>query len=159
MLIILALDVLHKGAEVGRKLGDPVNVDTSKRSTASNVESAPSTSRSDPPEPLARNNTQRVASSSANLNESLVDRMTQPINSLTPYQNKWVIRARVTNKSGIRTWSNAKGEGKLFNMDLMDESGEIRCTGFREAVDKFYEMIQVSQTDIQIVFEEVVTNL
>lgn len=25
----------------------------------------------------------------------------------------------------------------------MDESGEIRCTAFRDAVDKYYDMIQV----------------
>ena len=36
---------------------------------------------------------------------------------------------RVTKKSDIRTWSNARGEGKLFSLELMDESGEIRCTG------------------------------
>ena len=35
---------------------------------------------------------------------------------------RWTIRARVTNKSGIRTWSNSKGEGKLFSIDLLDES-------------------------------------
>ena len=28
----------------------------------------------------------------------------------------------MTNKSGIRTWSNSKGEGKLFSIDLLDES-------------------------------------
>lgn len=58
---------------------------------------------------------------------------------------RWIIRARVSNKSAIRTWSNSRGEGKLFNMDLIDESGEIRCTGFRDMVDKFYDYIQVSK--------------
>lgn len=56
---------------------------------------------------------------------------------------RWIIKARVTNKSNIRTWSNSKGEGKLFSFDLVDESGEIRVTGFRDAVDKFYDYIQV----------------
>lgn len=46
-------------------------------------------------------------------------------------------------KSGIRTWSNARGEGKLFSMDLCDESGEIRATAFKNECDKFYDMIQV----------------
>lgn len=72
----------------------------------------------------------------------LSSQMTHPINSLTPYQNKWIIRARVTSKSTIRTWNNSKGEGKLFSMDLMDESGEIRATAFKEQCDKFYDMIQ-----------------
>ncbi|KAH9945846.1 replication factor-a protein [Epithele typhae] len=65
-----------------------------------------------------------------------------PIESLSPYQNNWTIKARVTNKSDIRTWSNQRGEGKLFNMTLMDESGEIRATAFNAAVDQFYDRIQ-----------------
>lgn len=54
-----------------------------------------------------------------------------------------MIKVRVTNKSPIKTWSNSRGEGKLFSMDLIDESGEIRCTAFRDMCDKFYDMIEV----------------
>lgn len=28
---------------------------------------------------------------------------------------------------------------------MMDESGDIRVTGFRETIDKFYEMIEVGK--------------
>lgn len=56
---------------------------------------------------------------------------------------RWVIKVRVTNKSAVRSWSNSRGEGKLFSMDLMDESGEIRATVFRDLVDKYYDMIEV----------------
>jgi replication factor A1 len=72
---------------------------------------------------------------------------THPIIGLTPYQNKWVIKARVTSKSAVRTWSNARGEGKLFSMDLTDESGEIRATAFKDQCDKFYDMIEVKLFD------------
>lgn len=37
---------------------------------------------------------------------------------------RWTIKARVTSKSDIRRWSNAKGEGHLFSMDLMDSAGK-----------------------------------
>lgn len=68
---------------------------------------------------------------------------THPIAGLSPYQNKWTIKARVTAKSPIRTWANARGEGKLFSIDLVDESGEIRATAFKDQCDKYYDMIEV----------------
>lgn len=79
--------------------------------------------------------------SSANLNEHL----TLPISGLSPYQNKWVIMARVMSKSNIRTWSNQKGEGKLFSFDLCDESGEIRATAFNQQCDKYFDMLEVDK--------------
>lgn len=69
-----------------------------------------------------------------------------PIDQLNMYQNKWTIRARVTSKGDVRTWSNAKGEGSLFSCELLDSSGtDIRCTFFKEAVDKFYNLLEVNK--------------
>ena len=45
-----------------------------------------------------------------------------PITGLNPYQNKWTIKARVSSKPAIRTWSNSRGEGRVFNVDLVDSS-------------------------------------
>lgn len=56
---------------------------------------------------------------------------------------RWAIKARVTNKSAIRTYTNAKGEGKLFNVELIDNTGEIRANGFNEQCDKFYDLLQI----------------
>lgn len=136
VLIIINCEPIHPGSAVGKKIGDPVNV-----AEASSV--VPSAK----PEPPAKmNNSYRPPPPSDNLNASISDgRATQPISSLSPYQNKWVIKARVIAKPAIRTWSNAKGDGKLFSFDLMDESGSIRATVFQHLVDKYYDMIQVSE--------------
>lgn len=58
------------------------------------------------------------------------------------FSARWTIKVRVTNKSDIRTWSNSRGEGKLFSMDLVDQSGEIRATAFKDQVDKFYDVVE-----------------
>jgi replication factor A1 len=54
------------------------------------------------------------------------------------------MKVRVIQKSPIRTWSNDRGQGKLFSMDLIDESGEIRATAFNEECEKFYSSIKVN---------------
>jgi len=69
-----------------------------------------------------------------------------PIAALNIYNSRWTIRARVTNKSEIRTWSNPNGEGSLFSVELLDSSGvDIRGAFFKEAVEKFYNMLEVGK--------------
>ncbi|VDL80529.1 unnamed protein product [Schistocephalus solidus] len=67
------------------------------------------------------------------------------IQSLNPYQSRWTIRARVSQKATIRTWNKNGREGKLFSFTLLDESGEIRATAFNAEVDKFYDLIEVQK--------------
>jgi replication factor A1 len=65
-----------------------------------------------------------------------------PIESLNPYSNRWTIKARVISKSELRTYNSAKmGEGKVFSMDICDDSGEMRVTLWREAAERFFELI------------------
>lgn len=65
-----------------------------------------------------------------------------PIEALSPYAHKWTIKARCTGKSEIKTWHNKNGEGKLFTVNLLDESGEIRATCWKEQCDIFHEVFQ-----------------
>ncbi|CAH7687044.1 replication protein A DNA-binding subunit [Phakopsora pachyrhizi] len=65
-----------------------------------------------------------------------------PICGLNPFTNKWKIKARVAQKSEIRHWHNARGEGKLFSVTFLDESGQIKATGFNDTVDHLYERLQ-----------------
>lgn len=65
-----------------------------------------------------------------------------PIDSITPFQGKWTIKARVTNKSEVKHWHNRNGEGKLFSVTLLDDSGEVKATGFNDQCDMFFDLLQ-----------------
>ncbi|OJD36993.1 replication factor-a protein [Diplodia corticola] len=65
-----------------------------------------------------------------------------PIEAISPYTHKWTMKARCVQKSDIKTWHNKNGEGKLFSVSLMDESGEIRATGFKEQCDLLYDQFR-----------------
>ncbi|CAB78915.1 replication A protein-like [Arabidopsis thaliana] len=67
-----------------------------------------------------------------------------PVNALSPYSGRWTIKARVTNKAALKQYSNPRGEGKVFNFDLLDaDGGEIRVTCFNAVADQFYDQIVV----------------
>ena len=118
-MIILGLDLLIKEAE---KIGNPIPRTLDPQTTTK----PPSTAGSTRP---------RVA-------PPRQSRPTLPIEGLSPYSNNWTIKARVAQKSEIRNWSNARGEGKLFSVTLMDETAEIRGTGFNLAVDHLYDKLE-----------------
>jgi replication factor A1 len=56
----------------------------------------------------------------------------------------WTIKVRIIHKSDIKVWKNERSEGKLFSMDCIDESGEIRAVAFNEECEKFYSFIKVT---------------
>lgn len=65
-----------------------------------------------------------------------------PIEALSPYSHRWTIKARCTNKAPIKNWSNRNGDGKLFSINLLDDSGEIRATGFNDQCDALYGLFE-----------------
>ncbi|XP_043470940.1 replication protein A 70 kDa DNA-binding subunit-like [Leptopilina heterotoma] len=133
VMVILGIEVLVSGSEVNQQIGNP----TQFENTGTKIENAQSESKPSMKTPVSHNSVNTTA------NDSQI--MTNPISSLSPYQNRWVIKVRVSNKSDIRTWNNSRGEGKLFSMDLVDESGEIRCTAFKNECDKFHSMIEIGK--------------
>merc|ERR1719460_1372242 len=120
--IVIVLDLEVTGMESDR-IGNPVNISGGKAHVA--AKPAPSAATSS-----ARQQTSSYKPSVGSAAMSNVRIF--PIKGLNPYQNKWTIKARVTKKGDVRTWSNARGEGKLFSADLIDKDGtEIRCTFFQ----------------------------
>ncbi|OAD56898.1 Replication protein A 70 kDa DNA-binding subunit [Eufriesea mexicana] len=136
VMVILNIDLKVPGNEVGHKIGNPTNVEADADAKP------PQSAQSVEPSPQNQNNS---ISKLSMQQPSTSDISTTPIVALSPYQNRWVIKARVVSKSAIRTWSNSRGEGKLFFMNLVDESGEIRCTAFKDQCDKFYDMIEMGK--------------
>nr|QDO16308.1 replication protein A 70 kDa DNA-binding subunit [Lingulodinium polyedra] len=65
-----------------------------------------------------------------------------PIARLGPHTQHWRVRARVTGKSDVRHFTNARGEGQCFSVELVDrEGGEVKATFFGAAVDKFFNLL------------------
>jgi replication factor A1 len=149
ILIVVGLEVLAEFGEVD-KIGEPVSLDgPSKQESVQPQQNQPEAVSANGfygnrPSPAVKPEqvTQRALpsrpadSSHGNL---------YPIEALSPYAHKWTIKARVTMRGDIKTWHNANGEGKLFSVNLLDESGEIRATCFGSTGDQFenwYEMLQ-----------------
>ncbi|KAF8330072.1 replication factor-A protein 1 [Cantharellus anzutake] len=139
LLIVLKINEtdVHR---FGERIGSPTALDpkpdanilaAASAATAGSRSPAPSSSTTAPVETYASRNPPAEKPPA-----------TFPIEGLSPYQNKWTIKARVTSKSEIRLWSNNRGDGKLFSCTFMDETGEIRATGFNAAVDEHYEKLQ-----------------
>ncbi|KAG6862066.1 hypothetical protein C0995_007196 [Termitomyces sp. Mi166 len=140
LYIILALRVLETATE---KIGDPKAFETPDSAplnavaTPAQTTPAPSAASSSSSKPFIQQQPNNISVAAKSGRGSIF-----PIEGLSPYQNNWTIKARVTQKSDIKTWSNAKGEGKLFNVTLMDDTGEIRATGFNLAVDDLYPKLE-----------------
>ncbi|KAK0728547.1 putative single-stranded DNA-binding protein 68k chain [Lasiosphaeria miniovina] len=148
VLIILDLDIIESlGAP--EKIGDPVAVET--RATEPHTTTIggsgfygakeESTTQEVKPQ-VPKQLPSRAGAGGGGAGGPGAANVIYPIEALSPYAHKWTIKARVTSKSDIKTWHKASGEGKLFSVNLLDESGEIRATGFNDQLDSFYELLQ-----------------
>lgn len=135
ILIILDLEVIES-LGVHEKIGEPSGIDSKgPADTTINGNDFYGNKKEETkpnPQPIA---SRPAAAAPTNSN-------IYPIEGLSPFAHKWTIKARVTLKSDIKTWHKATGEGKLFSVNLLDESGEIKATGFNDQCDAFYDLLQ-----------------
>ena len=156
--MILELEILTPGSQVGTKIGNPqqIGADGKVPPAAGNQNANPNAGAGGTKRPGAppTSDAPPVKTTPAATRSILTPRQPTstysgapitPIASITPYQNKWTIKARVSSKTDVKTWNKPSGSGKLFSMDLMDESGEIRVTAFKEQCDAFYDKAVVGK--------------
>jgi replication factor A1 len=157
-VILLALEVVQ--GPTGSKIGDPKNVEQAGAAPVKSDNNAPSNNSSSNNISGGANNNQggyqqRQNSAPSNpynrggggssgpVVRNNEPGNVQPIDSLNPYMSRWTIKALVNSKSDMKTWSNARGEGCLFSVDLLDQNGgEIRATFFKDAAQKFFDIIE-----------------
>ncbi|TFK30066.1 replication factor-A protein 1 [Coprinopsis marcescibilis] len=154
LIIVLELRVLQKTAD---PIGKPEQLNSEKQPTsgATSATVTPGTA-SATSAPSTSTTLQPSAPAPQPRKPATAQRGVYPIDGLSPYQNNWVIKARVTQKSDMKTWMNARGEGKLFNVTFMDETGEIRATAFNHVADHLYGKLEegkvyyVSKAQVQL---------
>ncbi|KAI0987217.1 hypothetical protein GJ496_008993 [Pomphorhynchus laevis] len=149
VIIVLEMTVLKKQCA---KLGQPtplVNALLNNFVDDQPAASEPESGQKRLPPPSFSSAPSKVSKTNVLLNASRIDPEMKnrilTIDCLNPYHNKWTIKARITNKSAIRKWSNTRGEGRLFSFDILDNTGEMRVTAFNEECDKFFDLIEIDK--------------
>jgi replication factor A1 len=137
-LIIFGLEVLSEFGEFD-KIGEPVALDIKPEQPAQPTSIPGNNFYGNKP---AQQPEQRIVRPTNPISGSVPRGNIYPIEALSPYAHKWTIKARCTHKGDIKTWHNKNGEGKLFSVNLLDDSGEIRATGFNEQCDVLYDQFQ-----------------
>ncbi|KAF8391892.1 hypothetical protein HHK36_022232 [Tetracentron sinense] len=69
-------------------------------------------------------------------------RRRQPIISLSPYQRKWTIIARVIRKWNVRQVIGPRGIKRYLKLVLLDEESDIDVTMFDEVIDKMSSTLE-----------------
>ncbi|PCH06583.1 hypothetical protein PENOC_023620 [Penicillium occitanis (nom. inval.)] len=136
ILIILDLEVLEDYGEY-EKIGDPKPLEAKtedEEKATSTMMSGNGVYGTKAPTGHGTHNVRQTSSSG--------HATIYPIEAISPYSHKWTIKARCTSKSPIKTWHRSNSEGKLFSVNLLDDSGEIKATGFNDQCDLLYDLFQ-----------------
>uniref|UniRef100_A0A6G1SHJ3 Replication protein A subunit n=1 Tax=Aceria tosichella TaxID=561515 RepID=A0A6G1SHJ3_9ACAR len=174
---ILTMEVVKKGLEVGKKLSvDPSAMTVSNvpapRQPAANLDGnnnqqlappkpSPNFDHQQPtmqeyahepltqpqPYPMQQQQSMNMGRSPRPM-KSGHDSQTIGIGELTPYIGKWVVKGRCISKSGIREYTNAKGNGKVFSFTLADKTGEVKITAFNADCERVFPYVEPTKVYI-----------
>jgi hypothetical protein len=62
------------------------------------------------------------------------------------YAGNWTIKAKLASKGAVRTFRNARGEGRVCTIELVDDNGTaIQATMWKDAIDKYDAMMEVGK--------------
>lgn len=145
LIYILNLEVVRKGSEVGHKITcqeQNINQPPQHQQFIQNPPSHRVEADTTQPQPYPMNERRQDTIRSPQSIRNSYDQQTIGINELTPYIGRWVVKGRVTSKSQIREYNNAKGGGKVFSFTLADKTGEIKVTAFNIDCDRVYGYVE-----------------
>ena len=70
-----------------------------------------------------------------------------PVEALSPFSREWTIKVQVTSKSNIsKPMGNSRDVQKGFNVNLRDDTGEIRATYSGQRCSEFHDLLQEGST-------------
>lgn len=87
VIILTELVVLNKGEDVGIKIGTPVSVEDVVKSVGTNNHASSVLA----PTSASNNNYNNIANKRKQPSEDITDGLTHPINTLSPYQNRYIL--------------------------------------------------------------------
>lgn len=145
VIICLDVEILKPGFEVNEKISEKVSFNTNNSLLSFQnegnskliTEPQPSTSNFEPNWDVSQ------ISEFDSVSPTKRDVHFCSICSLSPYHNKWTIRARISYKTSIINYSNSRNQGKYFCFHLLDDSGEIKAVAFNQLVEKFYNQLKL----------------
>lgn len=139
-MIILNFDIVQ--SDVENKIGSPTSLDKTASPASSSPSATPVPTKTDAPATSQSSFTSQPSFTAASGVNMQLEANITPIMNLNPYQTRWHIKALVTQKTPIKKWHNARGDGQLFSCNFLDQTGEIRATVFNDQVDRFYNLLE-----------------
>ena len=69
------------------------------------------------------------------------------LSMLTMMTEDWQVKARIIKKTEKKNWKNARSEGTLFGIDIVDCDGtEMNCSFFNNSCEKWYDILEEGKT-------------